>query len=110
MRPDLCTAAVAHGLSIDQRPPPWISLPAPHTQNSGHSPSPSLNSPSRVKNHPYDGQYQLTKVIGPRTLNTGYTIDGLGNQTKLISPDTASAGSNGPHLGGPRQHHRGLAV
>ena len=39
MTSDLCTAADARGRFSDQRPPLWISLLPPHTQNSGHSPS-----------------------------------------------------------------------
>jgi RHS repeat-associated protein len=39
----------------------------------------------------YDGQDQPATVTDPRSLNTSYTVDGLGNQTALSSPDTGSS-------------------
>ena len=42
-------------------------------------------------NFTYDGQDHLTKVTDPRNLNTIYTVNGLGNQTALASPDTGTA-------------------
>jgi RHS repeat-associated protein len=39
----------------------------------------------------YDARDQLTGVKDPRSLPTRYTIDGLGQQTALVSPDTGGA-------------------
>ena len=36
----------------------------------------------------YDGQDQIKSVTDPRSLMTTYTRTGLGDQTKLVSPDT----------------------
>jgi RHS repeat-associated protein len=38
----------------------------------------------------YDGRDQLSTATDPRNLVTGYTNDGLGNQTALTSPDTGT--------------------
>ncbi len=35
----------------------------------------------------YNGQDQITSVIDPRSLTTNYSVDGLGNRTKTVSPD-----------------------
>ena len=38
----------------------------------------------------YDGQDQLTSVTDPRNKTTSYTVNGLGNQSQLTSPDTGA--------------------
>ena len=38
----------------------------------------------------YDALDQIAKVTDPRSLATTYTMDGLGNQTALVSPDTGT--------------------
>ncbi len=41
----------------------------------------------------YDALDQLTTVVDPRALTTSYTTTGLGDQTKLASPDTGVSGN-----------------
>jgi len=43
-----------------------------------------------VVKYEYDALDQLTKVTDPRNLATTYTLDGLGNQSLLVSPDTGT--------------------
>ncbi len=54
-------------------------------------PAPLAGSPRPKIVLKYDALDQLEKVTDPRSLVTDYTVDGLGNQTKLVSPDTGVA-------------------
>jgi RHS repeat-associated protein len=51
-------------------------------------PSPMAGAPQPVIAYGYDAQDQLNRVTDPRNLVTQYTVDGLGNQTALASPDS----------------------
>jgi RHS repeat-associated protein len=51
-------------------------------------PVPATGVARPIIQYGYDGQDQLTSVIDPRSKTTGYTINGLGNQSQLTSPDT----------------------
>lgn len=50
-------------------------------------PAPKAGAPRPTIAYTYDGQDQLVSVTDPRNLVTRYTVDGLGNQTALASPD-----------------------
>ncbi|RJG05285.1 RHS repeat protein [Noviherbaspirillum cavernae] len=54
-------------------------------------PAPTTGAPRPTVNYSYDGLDQLISVTDPRNLVTSYTIDGLGNQTGVVSPDTGNA-------------------
>lgn len=52
-------------------------------------PAPTAGAARPAIGQTFDGQDQLRTVTDPRSLVTSYTVDGLGNQTGLASPDTA---------------------
>ncbi|MBP1204106.1 RHS repeat-associated protein [Duganella sp. 1411] len=56
-----------------------------------HLPSPAAGTPPPVIAYSYDARDQLTGVKDPRNLSTQYTVDGLGDQTALASPDSGLA-------------------
>ena len=51
-------------------------------------PSPVAGAPQPAIAYGYDAQDRLNRVTDPRNLATQYTVDGLGNQTTLASPDS----------------------
>ena len=51
-------------------------------------PAPATGSPRPTISLTHDGLDQLQSVTDPRKLTTRYTVDGLGKQTLLASPDT----------------------
>lgn len=50
----------------------------------------TTDSEGGVVKYEYDGLDQLVKVTDPRSLATTYAVDGLGNQSALVSPDTGT--------------------
>lgn len=50
----------------------------------------TTDADAAVVKYEYDGIDQLAKVTDPRNLDTTYTLDGLGNQSQLVSPDTGT--------------------
>lgn len=51
-------------------------------------PSPAAGKPKPVVRYLFDHQDQLVGVIDPRRLVTRYSVDGHGQRTALVSPDT----------------------
>jgi RHS repeat-associated protein len=51
-------------------------------------PSPTQGETQPTTTYAYDGRDQITSVTDPRGLATKYTVDGLGNQAGLASPDS----------------------
>ena len=54
-------------------------------------PAPTAGGSTPVITTTYDGLDQPKQVTDPRSLNTIYTTDGLGNTTVLASPDTGTS-------------------
>lgn len=65
---------------------------------------PPLGSTRPVIQYGYDGLDQLISVTDPRNLITTYTINGLGNQTALSSPDTGTSNSTHDQAGNVLTH------
>jgi RHS repeat-associated protein len=53
-------------------------------------PAPAAGIARPIISTNYDGLDQIATITDPRKLVTTYTMDGLGNQNKLASPDTGS--------------------
>ncbi|MEY4766828.1 MAG: hypothetical protein RI907_3501 [Pseudomonadota bacterium] len=53
-------------------------------------PVPQTGVARPVVGYGWDGQDRLASVTDPRTLKTSYTIDGLGNRSKVVSPDAGT--------------------
>ena len=58
-------------------------------------PPPSGAASSPTLGFGYDGLDQLQRVTDPRQLSTTYTTNGLGNTTRLSSPDSGTTPANG---------------
>jgi YD repeat-containing protein len=56
-------------------------------------PAASESGSGGITRYVYDGLDQVTQVTDSRSLSTSYTIDGLGNLTRLASPDTGITSS-----------------
>ncbi|MDL2357501.1 MAG: RHS repeat-associated core domain-containing protein, partial [Pseudomonadota bacterium] len=58
-------------------------------------------TPAPVIGYGYSHQDQLLSVTDPRKLTTRYSVDGLGQQTSVISPDTGTAVTQFDGAGNP---------
>jgi YD repeat-containing protein len=63
------------------------------------APAPGVAAP--VIGFGYSNQDELLSVTDPRKLSTRYTLDGLGQQTSIISPDTGTTATNFDGAGNP---------
>jgi RHS repeat-associated protein len=64
-------------------------------------PAPTPGAARPVLGFSYSNQDWLLAVTDPRKLTTGYVIDGLGQQTSIISPDTGTSISQFDGAGNP---------
>ena len=62
-------------------------------------PAPSAGAPRPTIGMTHDARDQLQTVTDPRNLTTRYTVDGLGQRTKLVSPDTGQTNATYDELG-----------
>jgi RHS repeat-associated protein len=63
-----------------------------HRNTQITQPAPNAAQPSvqPIIRHTYDGQGQLRSVTDPRNLQTTYTLNGLGDVSSQVSPDTGT--------------------
>lgn len=57
-------------------------------------PIPAAGQPAPTIGMTYDGRDQLTQVRDPRSLNTNYTVNGLGDVAVTASPDTGTTNAS----------------
>jgi YD repeat-containing protein len=61
-----------------------------HRLVSVTQPSPGSGQPTPVIGYGYNSQGRLTQVTDPRNLVTSYSVNGLGDATQQVSPDTGT--------------------
>lgn len=64
-------------------------------------PAATPGAPSGVIGYGYSNQDQLLSVTDPRKLTTRYTLNGFGQQTGIVSPDTGSTTTQFDAAGNP---------